>query len=282
AGTYVITYNVSDNAGNTANEINRIVNVISLPTDAIVHEGYFESGWDGWIDGGSDCARLSGSNSYEGNFSIQLRDNSGVASSMTSPLFNLSLFNEVEFSFYFYANSMENGEDFWLQYNDGSGFVTIDTWARGSDFNNNTFGNFVVTLNNSQYNLSSNAQFRLLCDASGNNDQVYIDQIIITGFGSSSYLAKSTPIEKPIIIDNPQNDISNNVLTIYPNPVKGNILNIKTSKVGNLNYRIINMFGQLIKTGNSSKIIIDNIEAGVYFIEVHDGNEIMTKKFIKE
>lgn len=31
---------------------------------------------------------------------------------MTSPSFNLSSYDSVEFKFYFYANSMENGEDF--------------------------------------------------------------------------------------------------------------------------------------------------------------------------
>ena len=47
---------------------------------------YFETGWDGWADGGSDCARYSGSRSYEGNYSIYIRDNSGTASAMTSPV----------------------------------------------------------------------------------------------------------------------------------------------------------------------------------------------------
>ena len=123
-------------------------------SDVILNEGYFETGWDGWIDGGSDCARRSdATRSFEGNFSIRIRDNSGVASSMTSPTFNLSSFNEVEFDFFFYSFSMENGEDFWLQYNDGSGFVTIASWARGTDFNNNAFGNYTVTLNTSQYKM---------------------------------------------------------------------------------------------------------------------------------
>mgnify|MGYP000577888267 CR=1 FL=1 len=105
----------------------------------VLHEGYFESGWDGWSDGGSDCYRYSGSRSYEGSRSIRLRDNSGTASSMTSETFNLSSYNEVEVSFYFYPNSMESGEDFWLRYNDGSGWQTIETYTSGVNFNNDNF-----------------------------------------------------------------------------------------------------------------------------------------------
>ena len=52
-------------------------------SNVILNEGYFETGLDGWADGGSDCARVSSANSYEGNFSVRIRDNSGVASSMS-------------------------------------------------------------------------------------------------------------------------------------------------------------------------------------------------------
>ncbi|MEL6660551.1 MAG: hypothetical protein AAFR36_29060, partial [Bacteroidota bacterium] len=75
---------------------------------------FFETGWDGWADGGSDCYRYSGSRSWEGNWSIRIRDNSGAASAMTSPSYDLAGLGSVEVSFYFYPNSMENGEDFWL------------------------------------------------------------------------------------------------------------------------------------------------------------------------
>ena len=284
AGTYVVTYNVTDAAGNNAAQVSRTVNVISQPTDVIIHEGYFETGWDGWIDGGVDCTRRNEpSRSFEGNYSIRIRDNSGVASSMTSPTFNLSNFSEVKFDFHFFSNSMEFGEDFWLQYNDGSGFVTIATWARGIDFNNEAFGNYVVTLNSSRYNLSSNAQFRLRCDASGNADRIFIDQVIITGSSNGSTTAKpsSQNATKSEII--PELKISKNELKLYPNPVKGNIINIELlNETPNIIYKIINTIGQIVKEGQTRKeIFVDNLEAGVYFIQVNDGKQKMIKRFIK-
>uniref|UniRef100_UPI002625E3CA immunoglobulin-like domain-containing protein n=1 Tax=uncultured Algibacter sp. TaxID=298659 RepID=UPI002625E3CA len=287
-GTYLITYDVSDAAGNAATQVVRTVNVNNLPTDVIIHEGYFESGWDGWIEGGSDCARrLDEARSFEGSYSIRIRDNSGVASSMTSPTLDLSSFNEVEFDFYFFSRGMEVGEDFWLQYNDGSGFVTIETWARGTDFVNNAFDNFTVTLNASQYNLSSNAQFRLRCDASVNNDQIFIDQVVITGSGGTGTLLLKDDAPKDDnspseVLDITDNTFVKNELTLFPNPV-GDILNIKTAKGGKMTYRIINSLGQIVNTGETSKeIIVDRLEAGMYYIEVTNEEDKMMKRFIKE
>ena len=63
-----------------------------------LNEGFFETGLDGWTDGGSDVARVQTTNSYEGIWSIRIRDNSGTASSMTSPTYDLSDYESVEIS----------------------------------------------------------------------------------------------------------------------------------------------------------------------------------------
>nr|WP_143404136.1 T9SS type A sorting domain-containing protein [Gaetbulibacter sp. 4G1] len=202
---------------------------------------------------------------------------------MTSPSFDLSPYNEVEFSFYFYAHSMENNEDFWLQYNDGSGFTTIKTWTRGVDFNNGSFSNkIIVTLNASQYNLVNNAQFRLRCDASGNNDQIFIDQVVIVGDGTSGS-ARGTTNK---ILSIPEDEVvvlEKNNFKLYPNPVKGAVLNIKLSSGNNnISYKIINMLGQVVNVGKTTKeVMVGNLEAGVYYIEVNNGKEKMTKRFVK-
>ncbi len=55
-GTYVITYNVSDAAGNTAMEVTRTVNVIPAPAfdDGLLTNGDFENGAAPWIQGVDD------------------------------------------------------------------------------------------------------------------------------------------------------------------------------------------------------------------------------------
>lgn len=305
AGTYVVTYNVSDAAGNTANQVIRTVNVALAPTcndgiqngdetgidcggscapcsasDVVLNEGYFETGWDSWIDGGADCARrLDEARSYEGQYSIRIRDNSGVASSMTLNNIDITSFNSVEVDFYFYVRSMENGEDFWLRFFDGSSWITVETWTRGVNINNNTFYNATVNLTPIQYNFAVNSGFRFQCDASGNNDQIFIDQVTITGISSGSK-GKKDNLEIVGYLESPE--LAEFDIKLYPNPVKGNILNVEIPSLETFNYKIINIQGRIILSGRSDgKIDVSKLEGGMYFIEVNEGDETLTKKFIK-
>ena len=55
AGTYIVTYNVSDAAGNAATEVTRTVNVIAFD-DGLLTNGDFENGSAPWILGVDDAA----------------------------------------------------------------------------------------------------------------------------------------------------------------------------------------------------------------------------------
>ena len=138
---------------------------------------YFESGWDGWIDGGSDSYRYRGTYAFEGSYAIRLRDNSGLASSMTSSSFDVSPYAIMDLQFYFYSNSMESGEDFSIQFYDGSSWQLVGSFSRGTDFENGVFYIVTLTLSSVDYAFSDNARFRIQCDASSNYDQIYIDGV---------------------------------------------------------------------------------------------------------
>ncbi len=287
-GTYQITYNVSDAAGNAATPVIRTVNVSdpNSGSTTTLHEGFFESGWDGWQDGGSDCARVNSSRSFEGSYSIRIRDNSGTSSAMTSETFNLTPYDQVEFMFHFYPNSMENGEDFWLRYYNGSSWSTIETYASGTDFNNNTFYSATVMLDANNVNFASNSQFRLQCDASGNADRIYIDQVTIKGIIGSGRTTRSGNTITPL--GSLSTDRSSTIETeedfmIYPIPAK-NYLTIQLLDNSEGTYKIVNMLGQTVKSGNVSESAVNvaDLRVGLYIIEVNDGEEVMTRKFIKE
>jgi hypothetical protein len=255
---------------------------------------YFESGWDGWIDGGSDCYRYSGSRSYEGSYSIRLRDNSGTASSMTSPTLNLSGYSSITVEFYFYAYSMELGEDFWLRYYNGSSWSTVGTWARGTSFENNNFYVASVTLDASNVNFSSNSAIRFQCDASANADQIYIDQVTVTA--SAGTLIENSEIVTTISeieLDNQVNPVSieseidykfeMEKIKVFPNPAT-DILNISaTSEINTLN--IISVSGQVVKVLNQTElkesINISDLNPGVYYILIETEGEFIPKKFVK-
>ncbi|WP_299112136.1 immunoglobulin-like domain-containing protein [uncultured Winogradskyella sp.] len=248
-------------------------------SNVTLNEGYFETGWDSWIDGGNDCARVNSANSYEGNFSIRIRDNSGVASSMSLNNIDVTPYSSIEVDFYFYVFSMENGEDFWLRFFDGSAWNTVQTWTRGTDIENNTFYNATVTITPAQYNFAVNSGFRFQNDASGNQDQIFIDQVTITGISGTSK-GKGDNLEAVGYVESPE--VSELDIKLYPNPVKGSVLNVEIPNLKLFNYRIVNIQGRTVLKGTSDgKINVSKLDGGMYFIEVNDGDEIITKKFIK-
>ena len=245
---------------------------------------YFETGLDGWSDGGSDCYRYSGPRSWEGSYSIRIRDNSGTASSMTSPVLDLSSYSSVDVSFYFYPNSMENGEDFWLRYNDGSGWQTVATYASGTDFTNNSFYTATVTLSAAQYALVSGARFRFQCDASANADRVYIDEVVITGNGSGARVAESTSSIDQLYSHQSDSGLDENGFAAYPNPAT-ELLNIVAEEMIHT-VEIRDITGQLIQRSDvradNTTLQIADLQAGLYLITVETEEETMTQKFVKQ
>ncbi|MBC8755247.1 DUF5011 domain-containing protein [Kordia sp. YSTF-M3] len=70
---------------------------------------------------------------------------------------------------------------------------------------------------------------------------------------------------------------------IYPNPVKGGVLNVRTLE-NNANYTIMNIMGQQVAKGKitSGAINVERLQSGVYMIQIEAGSKTVTKKFIKE
>ena len=289
--SYTFSVRARDAAGNVSGASNALAVTTSGsgggPT--VLHEGYFESGWDGWTDGGSDAYRYSGSRSSEGSYSIRLRDNTN-SSKMTLGSFDVTSYNSIEIEFYFYARSMENNEDFWVQFYNGSSWQTVATYARGSDFNNNTFYTATVSIDSGSYNFPSNAQFRFRNDASANNDQVYIDAVTITANSGTTFAPTINSISalsngsQGLLGDGDDEFDFDGDFLLYPNPVQ-TILNVKMLDASDaFTYRIFNMVGQTLRNGDLSSTSIDvqNLQSGVYFIEINNGEEFSTQRFIKK
>lgn len=144
----------------------------------------FESGWGSYRDGGRDCRRYTGgTHSPQGAASANIQDNSGVSSSFYSASgtdIHTPGYTQLEVEFTFKAVSMENGEDFWLQYFNGSSWQTVATWTRGVNFENDNFYITTVTLDESNYTFPTNMLLRWMCDASGNRDDIYVDEIRVS------------------------------------------------------------------------------------------------------
>jgi Zn-dependent metalloprotease/chitodextrinase len=301
--TYLMEVIAKDAAGNSSSPASINVTTQSAgggSTTLSAH--YFESGWDGWQDGGSDCYRYYGSASWEGNYSIRLRDNSGIASAMTSSTYDVSGYSQLEVEFYFYPSSMETGEDFWLRYYDGSSWNTVAAYASGSSFNNGSFYVATVNISSANYNFPTNAQFRFQCDASANQDLVYIDAVTITGINGTAQLNTLADQTRSSIrkletvtmasrpsIEAPGMDEEENMplfegLSLSPNPVRQQMKVTLPQNATSL--RIISLNGALVReltTPEKSNLIdVSDLQAGMYLLQVQTPEEVYTEKFIKQ
>ncbi|MBU0982367.1 MAG: PKD domain-containing protein [candidate division Zixibacteria bacterium] len=243
----------------------------------------FESGWGSYTDGGGDCALYTyGTYAPQGSNAANIQDNSGVSSSFYhTGSYNVTGYSELEVAFSFIAISMDNtSEDFWVQYFDGSTWQTVAALARGIDFDNNVFYNAVVTISSSEYSFPTNARLRFMCDASGNADDVYIDEIEFRGLsGTSSVNAGRMMLPDGFALS--QN---------YPNPFNpSTTIDFSLPQAGHVDIAVYNVMGQKVATLANGEYGagVYSIEwdgsryaSGVYFYRIQAGKFTETKKMI--
>jgi len=189
AGTYTVSLTVANSAGSDA-EVKTAYITVTEPAGGgwqTITFDDFESGWGAYADGGGDCSRYTGGTyAHQGSAALDIQDNSGTASSFFHAAgHDVTGYTDLEVEFWFYARSMDKVEDFWVQYWDGSTWQTVATFAVSQDFVNGTFYNEVVSIPAGSYNYPADAKLRFRCDASGNADDVYIDEVEFRGFSGS-------------------------------------------------------------------------------------------------
>lgn len=239
---------------------------------------YFEVDWDGWIDGGSDCTRFLGSLSPEGQYSIRIRDNSAEQSAMTSPSYNLSSYSSVHVAFSFRAEGMEGGEDFWLRYFDGVNWSTVTAFVANTDFVNNQIYNVTVNISGS---LSAASKFRFQCDASENDDNIYIDAVVISATTSSNL--PTNQVEIHAVPTHSIAGLEAQELKLYPNPVN-DILQIESSEEI-LKLSMYNTSGQLVLTrhqGFGQSIDLHDLSSGLYIVRIETEDNSYSERIFKK
>ena len=281
--TYPVYVRAKDAAGNSAAS-NTITPSTTSNTSITLFGHYFESGYDGWVKGGGDCTRYKGSRSYEGQYSIQIRDNSGIASAITSAAWNVSSYNQLLLDFYFYSAGMENGEDFLVQYYNGSSWQTVATFAAGTHFNNNGFYHATATINSGGF--PANAQFRFQCDASDNSDLIYIDAVILKGNVVVSPGGSNTQTCSLVSFLNTDEEESitgkmNEVISIFPNPAASVLRISSPDKI--LGAEIIQADGKAagVEIFRNNQVDVEQLQPGIYFIRIKTVKNTVVKRFIK-
>ena len=253
----------------------------------------FESGWGSYTDGGTDCARYTGGTyAYQGVAAADIQDNSGTASSFYhTASYNVSGYNTLEVEFYFYAVSMETGEDFWVQYYDGSIWRTVARYIRGTNFSNNIFYNTVVTISRSTYNFPTNAKLRFRCDASDNYDDVYIDAIEFRGttaVGAGGFVEKPEEPGRDMIEETPKAVFG--IEQNFPNPFNPvTTIRFSLEREGYTRLDVYDVSGRLVTTlvngtmpAGSHEVTWNaaGVASGVYFSRLTQGTKSIMNKMV--
>lgn len=277
--SYTVAVEAYDAAGNTSGQASTNVTTLDVGscTQVTVNSNDFESGFGIWNDGGSDCRRSANDSQYSnGTYSIRLRDNTST-SVMTTDNLDLSSFEEITISFSYLARSMDNvNEDFWLQVSTGGGFSTVEEWNQGDEFQNLIRENDAVTITGP---FSSTTQLRFRCDASGNSDWVYIDDVVITGCTTGTSRTTQSIVETPVEDELQTFDFSE--ISVYPNPVS-DVLNVRGIPE-EAHVSLISLSGQVIGKGvGQDEFDISALNPGIYILKVVIADQVKTMKIIKQ
>ncbi len=277
-GTYTDNDNDGLCIGNDPND-NDPCNPNACNDCGVFDEENFESGWGIWNDGGSDARRNVNDAPYanSGSRCIRLRDNSGSVSSMYTDALDMSAITSVDVSFSYIANSMENNEDFFLEFStdNGTSYAVVGRWIRGRDFDNGTRYNETVTIDGP---LSSNTRVRFRCDASGNGDLVYIDDVTIEACGGTISPAKIEVLPSSISVN------------LYPNPTNHSVqLDCEIFENTQAQIQVYDNVGQLVKNISNIElhegtqtlnVDVSDLPAGMYFCALQSNEWQTVKKFV--
>ncbi|MBK6930901.1 MAG: T9SS type A sorting domain-containing protein [Saprospirales bacterium] len=254
-----------------------------------VNSQNFDGGWGIWTDGGTDCARInSATYANSGTYSIRLRDNTGT-SLMSTTSQNWTAYEEITVEFSFITVSFDNSnEDFWLQLsnNGGSSYTTVGDWNYSVQFTNNVRGTATVVIPGP---FASNSRLRIRADASADDDQVYIDDVVITGC-SSAALAPNNGQSAESRLDDSAIPVANiDGVQISPNPAR-DVLNIRYTidadalvqlQLTDLTGKTVWFQDGLVQAGEQSvRLELNTLPAGLYVFNLVHRDQVYSQKVV--
>jgi hypothetical protein len=242
----------------------------------------FETGWGKWTSGGNDCSRYTGATyAHQGSAALDIQDNSGVPSSfyLTNSI-NVTAYDQLKVSFWFYAVSMESNEDFFLEYYNGTSWQIVATYISGSGFANKSFQYKEVIIDKALHNFPANASLRFRCDASNDNDDIYIDEIRISVYNDTSKSMDSVTTF-PQLTDNGKLQFN-----VYPNPVNSldKTINIRTNQHFTGSVQLVDEAGRVVYCNSMDNdelsMNLSKLRPGFYIVQLSNGQKNYFSKLI--
>jgi hypothetical protein len=206
---------------------------------------------------------------------------------MTTTNQNWASYDELTVTFSFITVSFENGEDFWLQVstNGGSSYTTVADLNAGAQFVNGTRYNVTVVIPGP---FTTNTRLRFRADASADDDQVYIDDVVITGC-LQNFGAPTPDRNNAVTVFSEVESAGISNLQVGPNPAQEFFnLNFQATKDMQVEMLLTDLTGriamqnQLQATAGDNRLRIQTPELsnGVYIVYLRAGTQTHTAKVI--
>ncbi len=185
---------------------------------------------------------------------------------LTSPCFDLTNETSAAFSFSYHMYGASNMGSFLVEVSANDGNTWASVWTQSTNQGNAWK---TATIDLAAYvGKSIQLRFNRTTGNTWQND-IAIDNVALT----TNVSKNDFPKEEAQII-----------LNLYPNPVRGNDLNLYMRGIErDAEYEIRSVLGQLVGKGNvSNSINISNLNSGAYFLQVESEGKSFVKRFIKE
>lgn len=232
-----------------------------------------------WNARGLDCFYDTYPQAYSGSKCFMIRDDSGIHSSMISWHLDLTSYSDVEISFTYLVQDFDDAsEEIRLEVSTdgGQSFTFIEEWNYTDEFENGVREFPVVAVSGIDFGV--NTQFRIVCNASDDEDEVYIDDVEI----------RACPLPLPPPMSTSTDQTAKSSIKLFPNPVVvgGNLFisNISEDQVSDV--ILYNNFGQKVKTEfitehpNMISVSTKRLAHGLYVLKTKIGKEVFTHKVI--
>lgn len=223
--------------------------------------------------GGTPSRNTGPSSANQGSYYIYMESSTPNYSTkraiLNSPCLNFGSLSSatITFRYHMYGSNAMGSLALEASTDDGSTWSSV--WSKSGNQGNSWQ---TATVNLNTYAGNSNVKLRLngVTGTTWQGDMA-VDNLSISG---SSTVVNNT------LIDTQEN--LSNTISIYPNPVRGNALFVKSSS--DLEYTIVNALGQQVAKGRtqSNEINVSDLKSGLYMIQFNSNSKIITKKFIKQ
>jgi len=256
---------------------------------SMMSDDSFEDGWGTmWHDGGSDCAlQRNTSMAEDGQYTVRLRDNSGMASSMYTEIMDMEEVVEANLGFSFEIVSFEMGENFVVEYsvNGGASYMPIYTWTFTEESINH--GREQVLLNIDR-EFSEETIFRIRCNASSNADLMYLDNVFLEVCEMTEESLTEGIIAESRSGETDVEELAD--ISVEPTLVSTHVdISSKTTDASGLMIHIHDLTGKIVTTQRfnsakgTSRVDMSALSQGMYIVNVlEDGIRIHTQKIVKQ